>query len=221
MAYKAYGLYLLGEVAEAGGTFREAEELEKEEFSIKYLVSLRGILHTNFLNRIGEVDYARKVAEANLKICEQNSWPDDISRCHQVLGDLYANSGQDIEAAKHYRDALDISRSISHKLVLMEALLAKGRWEARWLLDPDAAFSDLNESLEYARAGGYRICEADIRVALAWAHLAAGNKRSAQEEAEYARHMSEEMSYHWGKVDADEVLSALKGGGAGSRQRES
>jgi|GEM_PF-1885904 len=41
--------------------------------------------------------------------------------------------------------------------------------------------------------------------------LAAGNKKSAQEEAEYARQMIEEMSYHWGKVDADEVLSALKG----------
>ncbi|KUK45389.1 MAG: hypothetical protein XD72_0292 [Methanothrix harundinacea] len=32
-----------------------------------------------------------------------------------------------------------------------------------------------------------------------------------EEEAAYARHMSEAMSYHWGKVDADEVLSALNG----------
>ena len=55
--------------------------------------------------------------------------------------------------------------------------------------------------------------EADIRVAPAWAHLTAGNKRSAQEEAEYARQMSKEMSYYWGKIDADEVLSALEGRG--------
>ena len=38
--------------------------------------------------------------------------------------------------------------------------------------DASAAFSDLNEALDYAVNSGYRIYEADIRVALAWAYLA-------------------------------------------------
>jgi len=212
LAAKANVLYLLGEVEEASRAFQEAEELgRKIDTKVKYLYRLRGVYWADFLKRVDAVSYSRKVTEANLKICEENRWPNDISRCHRVLGDICTRSGQKNEATKHYRKALDVARRISDKRVLMEALLARGRWEARRQRDPEAAFSDLNEALEYARAGGYRIYEADIRVALAWAHLAAGNQKSAREEAEYARQMSEEMSYHWGVVDANEVLSALKG----------
>ena len=49
--------------------------------------------------------------------------------------------------------------------VLIEVLLARGRWAARnpkGLPDP-LGFSDLNEALGYAVDGGYRIYEADIR----------------------------------------------------------
>jgi len=212
LAFKARILHLLGETLEAGKAFREAEELEKDnDPTVLYLYCLTGIYHADYLNRMDDIDYAFMVTETNLQICEANRLPNDISRCHRVLGDIYVNFGKQHEVAKHYHEALDIARSISNKQLFMEALLARGRWEARHLRDPDAAFSDLNEALEYARAGGYRLYEADIRVALAWAHLTAGNKRSAKEEAEYARQMSEEMSYHWGKVDADEVLSALNG----------
>jgi hypothetical protein len=63
--------------------------------------------------------------------------------------------------------------------------------------------------LGYTLDGGYRIYEADIRVALAWVHLAAGNPSAARAEAERARQMSAEMVYHWGQVDAAEVLAAL------------
>jgi hypothetical protein len=80
------------------------------------------------------------------------------------------------------------------------------------------AFNDLNEALGYALAGGYRIYEADIRIGLAWAHLALspgpspkgrGELEAARAEAERAHAMSEEMGYYWGKVDAAEVLSAI------------
>jgi hypothetical protein len=50
---------------------------------------------------------------------------------------------------------------------------------------------------------------ADIRVTLAWAHLAAGGKQAARAEAERAQQMSEQMGYHWGQVDAAEVLGAV------------
>ena len=69
--------------------------------------------------------------------------------------------------------------------------------------------SDLNEALGYALAGGYRIYEVDIRIGLAWAHLAAGDHSAARVEAERARAMSADMGYHWGKVDAEEVLGVI------------
>ena len=39
--------------------------------------------------------------------------------------------------------------------------------------------------------------------------LADGNPKAAQAEAKRAQHMSEQMGYHWGKVDAAEGLAEL------------
>ena len=72
------------------------------------------------------------------------------------------------------------------------------------------AFNDLNEALNYTVEGGYRIYEADIRNALGWAYLANGEKQKAKESAERALQMSQEMGYHWGKVDAQEVLERIE-----------
>jgi hypothetical protein len=42
------------------------------------------------------------------------------------------------------------------------------------------------------------------------AHRATGDPVRARAEAERARRMSAEMGYHWGQVDAAEVLAALE-----------
>jgi hypothetical protein len=73
------------------------------------------------------------------------------------------------------------------------------------------ALSDLREALGYATDSGYRIYEADSRIALAWAHLAAKDATAARQEATRAQTMSQEMGYHWGQVDAAEVLAVLAG----------
>jgi hypothetical protein len=70
-------------------------------------------------------------------------------------------------------------------------------------------FNDLEEALMYAVEGGYRMYEVDVRVALAWAYLSAGKTNSAKQFAQLALSMGNEMGYHWGKVDASEVLSKL------------
>ena len=118
---------------------------------------------------------------------------------------------------RRYDQALKIARGITFRPALIEALLARGRWATR---HPDLTgfgnlsglvFSDLNEALGYAVDGGYRIYEAGIRIGLAWAHLAAGDTDRARQEAERAQRMSVDMGYHWGQVDAAEVLGALSG----------
>ena len=75
--------------------------------------------------------------------------------------------------------------------------------------DTNAAFGDLNEALGYCVESGYRIYEADVRVALGWAYLANGEKEKAKQSVERALQMSNEMGYHWGKVDAEEVLERM------------
>ena len=72
------------------------------------------------------------------------------------------------------------------------------------------AFNDLNEALGYCVEGGYRIYEADVRVALGWAWLANGEAQKAKESAARALQMSEEMGYYWGKLDAEEVLKRVE-----------
>lgn len=71
------------------------------------------------------------------------------------------------------------------------------------------ARSTLEEALSYAIATGYRIQEADIRLALARVYLAAGNNQTARIEAEYVQRMSQHMGYHWGQVAATDILDDL------------
>ncbi|WP_414756547.1 trypsin-like peptidase domain-containing protein [Anabaena sp. CCY 9910] len=207
---QVYTAYLQGKNDTAGAFFQQSEVLYREVDSGEfYLYGLGSIWHADYLRRVENTHYARQVTEANLEICQRNKWLDDISRCHRVLGDLDADVGQQDKARQDYNEALKIARSICDRTVLIEALLARGRWAAR-RSDVAAARGDLEEALNYACSGGYRIHEADIRVALGWMHLANHNYSAATAEAEKARLMSDEMGYHWGRVDADEVLQALK-----------
>lgn len=50
-------------------------------------------------------------------------------------------------------------------------------------------------------------------MALAWAHRAMGDPARARAEAARAQQMSAEMGYHWGGVDAAEVLAAMEADG--------
>ena len=215
LAWQAWSAHLHGDLEAAGTAFQQAEALEREtDPGKRYLYSLRGIQHADNLRRVGEADYARRVTEANLEICEHYHWADTISMSYRILGDLAADAGDHESARQHYEAALKIARSITRQDVLIEALLTRGRWQARFTTAPgmtcrDYGFSDLNEALGYAQQGGYRIYEADIRVALAWSHLASGNVTAAKAEAARALNMSQEMGYHWGKVDAGEVLGRL------------
>jgi tetratricopeptide (TPR) repeat protein len=230
LCWRGWTTHLLGNIKESTTSFVEAEKLYQEvETSVKYLYSLPGIQHADHLHRTGDLDYARRVTEANLQMCERNHWSDDTSKCHRVLGDLDFDTGNSESARAHYESALKIARSISRRDVLIEALLARGRFFAKVGATRPAqtktsdgidgspvqdAFTDLNEALNYAVEGGYRIYEADIRVALAWAWLGVRSQESgirAKAEATRALQMSNEMGYHWGKVDAEEVLKAISG----------
>ncbi len=209
---RAWTTHLLGNIKSAIETFKKAESLEREiDPDEKYLYSLRGIQHADQLRRIGDTNYARRITKANLEGWVRDyKWPKDNSQCHRVLGDLDADAGDHGKAKEHYDEALRIARSITRRDVLIEAMVARGRWYAGYIQDAPAAFNDLDEALNYAVDGGYRIHEADIRNALAWAHIADDNPSAGKPEAERAKQMSEKMGYYWGQVDADEVLQAIE-----------
>jgi tetratricopeptide (TPR) repeat protein len=236
LAYLAYAEFLQGNGTIAGESFQQAEVLELEiDSSKQYLYSQRGIRHVEYLLRYGEADYARRVSEANLEICEENHFVKSVSQCHRVLGDL------DIDPQFHYAEALKIARSISHRPSPIEALLGYGRWllglglipisqevlqaishsqtEQCYMLslrtnenprdenDLVLARQYLDEALTYATTSGYRIYETDLRIALAWLHWREGDLTTARREADRAKRASEEMGYFWGRVDASNLIT--------------
>jgi tetratricopeptide (TPR) repeat protein len=219
LAHQAWAAHLRGDVETASTLFQQAEVLEAEtDSTMHFLYSLRGIWHADHLHRTGDSEYARRVTEANLKICRRCRVIEQVGQCYRVLGNLDAQEDQHESAHAHFGEALRIARGITERGMLIEALLARGRWAARLACQTSevsqtskvsAAFNDLNEALGYAVQSGYRIYEAGIRVALAWAYLAAGDPDRARQEAARARQVSEQMGYHWGRVDAAEVLAAL------------
>ena len=211
----SYGLlaqatHLLGEMETAGEYFKSAEKLGHEIDPAKhYLYSSRGIHHADHLRRIGDRDYAWRVTEANLEICQRNGWIDKVSQIHRVLGDLEADAGNHERAQEHDEQAIAIAGQIDNVDVKIEAYLARGRWYAKHMKDAEKAYADLDFALSMVVRGEYRLYEADIRVALAWAHKVRGDVVATGREAGQALAMSIEMGYHWGQVDAKEVLEAV------------
>jgi tetratricopeptide (TPR) repeat protein len=210
---QAWPTYLLGNISIATDSFVQAEVLQREiDPNIAYLYSAHGIFHADILHRTKQSDYARRVTESNLQICERNHFAYSPGMCHRVLGDLDADAGNQASARVHYDTALKRARNESHRPALIEALLARGRFLAKTGA-ANEAFNDLNEALNYAVEGGYRIYEADIRVALGWAWLGVRDQVSgvrAQAEAERALQMSQELGYYWGRIDAEEVLKEIE-----------
>ncbi|MCP4580497.1 MAG: serine protease [candidate division Zixibacteria bacterium] len=217
MSHQALAAHLIGDSDVACKIFKEAEtvEIKRQLDNTRYLYSNRGIFHSDHLRLMGKADYAQRITEANMVICKKAHWVEDISMCHRVLGDLASDAGDHPQAGQHYETSLKIARSITKQDVQIGVLLARGRWQAKRATqapdqaDLQQAFSDLNEALDYATKSGYRIYEADIRVALAWAHKASKQPEKARQEAKRALTMSEDMGYYWGKKDAKEVLEAI------------
>ena len=228
LSWQAWIENLKGSLNKAEEIFIHALNVERKiDPSINYLYALRGIQYAKFLFRIGKGGDALNVTEENLRICNKYNWLYLISGCHSLLGEIYVAWKEYELARNHLNESIKIARSIARHDTLIEALLARGRFFAKSVVGvglsrhnnarPDSgdppvqdAFNDLNEALNYAVEGGYRIYEADIRVALGWAYLANGEKGKAKESAERALQMSQEMGYHWGKVDAEEVLEKIR-----------
>ena len=172
------------------------------------LFGITNIHYGQHLRRIHKVKSARKIAETTLKMSIKHTWQEDKSRCHRFLGDLYANVGDWDNARSQYREAVKIARkiTISCPEVLIEALLGRGQ-EAILRGSPEEAQNYLEEALDYTMDSGYRILEADIRVALAKVCQAAGDRAAAREQMKLAQHSSSEMGYYWGVAEAETLLA--------------
>jgi tetratricopeptide (TPR) repeat protein len=206
MCMLAWSFHLRGFLSASGELFRKARRLNKDLNGMDFLNKFRGFFEASHLMKMGNLQEARKITESNLEKSREYA---QISRCHQLLGDLDAAEGNYVSATDHSDLALKIARDIFRKEILIEALITRGRFKAIVSQDLNEACEDLSEALKYATESGYRIYEIDIRYCLAWTFLAKGNIPASRSEAMYAWQMSQNLGYYWGNIEATKVFSAL------------
>jgi tetratricopeptide (TPR) repeat protein len=208
LAYGSFAAYLLGKVDVAEERFKSAlNVLQKSEPDKPYLLDMWGGWQALYLLRMNRLKEARAIVRFNMKECKD--FPEVVSQMQSVLGDCYLADHKLDKALESYNKSVQIVRAISSQATLIEALIKRGYFFARHAENCEEAFVDLNEALHYSLPGRCRWYEADIRIGFAWAHLANHQNQKARESAELALQMSIEMDYHWGKVDAEEVLAKI------------
>jgi tetratricopeptide (TPR) repeat protein len=227
----AYAKFLQGDGTTAGESFQQAEALQREIHpSQQYLHSNLGIFHAEYLLRYGDSDYARRITQANLERAKSNHFLYDNSQSHRVLGDLSIDP--QVHYAEALKIARSISfRAVLIEALLgygrwlvglglipisqeVVQAISHSQTEQCYMLslrtnenpsnenDLVLARQYLDEALTYATTSGYRIYEANLRIALAWLHWREGDLVTARREADRAKRASEEMGYFWGQVDA-------------------
>jgi tetratricopeptide (TPR) repeat protein len=213
LVYQAIALYLAGDLKVALELFQQAEALQQKiDGNGQCLYSWRGIWYIDCLKKSGDHSAARTIAKLNLEICEIKGWRNLIAGNYRAMADIEAEFGNLNKARRLYDNALEIAQSISRIDSLIAILSRRGRLATRQG-DMITARSDLECSLSYAVTSGYRLYEADTRIGLAWMLFHEGNLVAAQQEAEQAKHISEKISYYWGKIDVEKVLARLKNQG--------
>jgi tetratricopeptide (TPR) repeat protein len=208
LACDAWIAHLTGEIEAANARFAEAERVQASiDASNPYLMSLYGIWHADHLRRTGNVVAAESQVERVFEYARLEDMRDDISQCWRLLGDIASARADHDTARRCYGEALKLARNMSEITVLLEALLARGRWAAT--VGAEEAQSDLDEALHYARGGSYGLYEADVRIGLARVKHAEGDKNGAIREAQRARELAAKSHYHWAEHESEALIAEI------------
>jgi tetratricopeptide (TPR) repeat protein len=168
-----------------------------------------GILtRANIKLRLNMVDDAYQLAPLGLSLAEKTGVIIDVASAHSIIGSVLSTRGEHAEASRHFDEGVSSGSKTSQIDLLIVVLMRRGRWASRF--GPRSrALPDLLAALELCTAGGIRVYEADVRIGLAWHHLREGDPEHARREVGAALAICEEIGYHWGLLDAREVLNAV------------
>jgi tetratricopeptide (TPR) repeat protein len=206
ITYQGWGSSLQGAIDQADMHFREADAFVPSVYpEATHLVKQLGIIYATHLRRCSRLDMAEAVTQANLAMCETINATYSISQCYRVLGDLACDRGIYDQAFDYYHRAVTLVRQTSQRNVLMEGILARGCWFARYG-HPAYAAADLDVVLTYSLDSGNQLAEVDARIGLAWMEGRQGNPMRMQSQATRAATLSHELGYFWGSQDAQDVL---------------
>jgi tetratricopeptide (TPR) repeat protein len=205
--YMAYILHLLGENKEAEILFKRVDQSCREITHIQFY-GMFGAYYTNVLIENKKVNEALEVARQNLRICENENLPADISQCHRCLGAIERIKGNSKQAEAHLQKAIEFARKVGIPYLEIEALLEYGRLYLE-KGEYEHAINAGNEVLRICQRTGFLLYEPDAEVILAKAYLAQNNFDQAKTFANSALSKAQKMSYKLAENDASQLLKEI------------
>ncbi len=205
--FLGWGLYLLGKSEEAEKNFKKADELSSKIEGSRLHCNI-GVFYTDFLISIEKIDGAFELTGQNLGICQRNSWPDDISRCHRCLGAIERMKGDYKEAESRLQKALEIARKVGMPALEIEALLERGRLRLD-MEEYEDAIRDAGQVLKICERTGFRFYEPEAEIVLGKAYLAEKDFEQAESNAQSAYEKAVGMKYRWAEGDAAHLLGEI------------
>jgi tetratricopeptide (TPR) repeat protein len=208
-----------GKVGESLAAFDAANVIERRLHpGGAELHSVRGVWWAALLLRIGRIERAKALTDANLSICNLNRWQHAAAQCRRVLGAVATVEAQFDEADCHHRAAEATFRHghmISH---LPEVLLDRGELERRrgyW----DEAKTAADEALRLSALRQMQLDHADALVLRARLSLERARAEDATNDSlcaiaeragddlDAALGLSRRCSYAWAERDALKLLA--------------
>jgi hypothetical protein len=199
-AYVGSARGLCGDVAAALRHFRRACTYQHRfEYAKRPLYGLYGLQLALLLAQLGEVERARRLTEANVKLLEEmfGRQTATIQRCHCLLADLARRSGDLAGARALLGKAQDWALARDARELLCWAALVRGRIAVAEALGPGDAgptppqppaetSSAVEEGLRIARGDGYAVAHIDLLVLRGTTCLLRGDWESAEQDARTA-----------------------------------
>jgi tetratricopeptide (TPR) repeat protein len=206
-----------GRIGAALAAFNEATEIERRtNLEVMGLFSRRGIRFADLLLRLGRVDDARLLTDANLRICVQNDWQEETAQCWTLLGEIALRGTLFEQAEGQFRAAERIFRGGHVVSQIPRILLARGeleRQQGKW----EHADETVEEALTLAASRQMRLDQADALLLRARLALdrAVGGVASKSEDAAHragdncdaALQIARQCGYAWAEREALSLLA--------------
>jgi len=203
-----------GHIRAALEAFALATDLERRiNADVDGLFGRRGIRFADLLFRLGRTDEARKLTEANLHICRENDWREEVAQCWSLLGEIAATEALFEQADGQLAAAEGVFRAGHTLSQLPRILLARAELE-RLRENWERADAVVEEALTLAAPRRMRLDHADVLLSRARLELdkaVRGNLSSTAAEAaanrcgdnsDAALSIARECGYAWAERDA-------------------
>jgi tetratricopeptide (TPR) repeat protein len=196
LSYRATSHFNLGNITAATADFQRATELVGGP-----LLGTGGIREAECNRLRGDRPGALSQTQANREAMIRNHYNADVCRCNALLATLLLPDNP-AKAAQHLQDA----RTFANRSGIVELQLRcfQAACELqRHLGDHPQAIAEAEAGILLADTCGFGQYSIDLRLALAETHLAAGDARTALQNARAALDRSEhsDSQYAWGQAD--------------------